>query len=265
MEAESPAKDLKKIQIGMKVLIQKKRLETTREGIVTWINDTEQFNENGIEVDIDDYFPGNVKKIIKSDEEIISKEELIEKIQKHENSTFEMKAGFKYDLDVSERLGKPTASEKIKRKIIEEAAGFLNTDGGMLCLGVDNEKNIIGLEHEFKLQSDYSPEKDRSLCIDKLRGEIVQAFKDYFDDNVILDPSICRIVFVDFEEKVVCCIKLEKAPHPVFVKIHGSFKDDKLKKDVQGGETVWKCWIRLDGGLLNPDFDEFMKMWKKCE
>ena len=68
MEAESPAKDLKKIQIGMKVLIQKKRLETTREGIVTWINDTEQFNENGIEVDIDDYFPGNVKKIIKSDQ-----------------------------------------------------------------------------------------------------------------------------------------------------------------------------------------------------
>ena len=261
MEAESDATILGKIEIGMRVLIQKKRISATREGFVTWIYDDAPYNEDGIEVVIDEFHNGNVKKIIKSDEEIISKEELLEKIEKHETSTFEMKASFKYSLELSERLGKPTADEVIKRKIIEETAGFLNTNGGMICIGVDNKKNIIGLEHEFQLQSDFFPEKDRSLCIDKLRGEIMQAFTDYFDDEVISDQSICRIVFVNFEEKVVCCIKLEKSPHPVFVKIHGSFRDDKLKKDVQGGVTVWKCWIRLDGGIKSVNFDSFMKIW----
>ena len=47
----------------------------------------------------------------------------------------------------------------------------------------------------------------------------------------------------------------------MFVKIHGSFRDTKLKKDKQGGETIWKCWIRTDTGLRSVDFDSFLKIW----
>jgi len=135
----------------------------------------------------------------------------------------------------------------------------MNTNGGMICIGVDNEKNIIGLEHEFKLQSDYDPEKDRSLLIDTLKGEIEQTFNDYLDDDAIWD--LVRIVFVNYKEKEICCIKIDKSPDPMFVKIHGSFRDTKLKKDKQGGETIWKCWIRTDTGLRSVDFDSFLKIW----
>ena len=123
MDAETSAQRLENISIGMSVMIQIKRIEKIMNGIVTDILDKESFNSKGIEVEIDNYYFGHVKKIIKNDE-LISEIELREKIQKHETSTFEMKAGFKYSLELSERLGKPTASEKIKRKIIEEAAGF---------------------------------------------------------------------------------------------------------------------------------------------
>ena len=51
-----------------------------------------------------------------------------------------MKASFKYDLDLSNRLGTPTENEVLKRKIVEEVAGFMNTQGGIICIGVDNEK-----------------------------------------------------------------------------------------------------------------------------
>ena len=88
---------------------------------------------------------------------MISEQELRKKIEKHETDTFEMKASFKYDLDLSNRLGIPTENEVIKRKIVEEAAGFMNTDGGMICIGVDNNKKTVGLEHDYKLQSDYDP------------------------------------------------------------------------------------------------------------
>lgn len=266
IEAESDAKLLKKIEIGLKVKIQKS-LGSTATGTVTQIfNQHEKHNDDGIEVEIDDYYEGNVKQILTThDDDVISIAELLEKIDKHESKTFEMKAAFKYNLELSERLGKPMASEAQKRKIVEEVAGFMNTDGGIVAIGVDNNGKIIGLKHEYELQSDYSPSKDPRLLRDDLQLEIVQALEDYLDDNKIFAGDRVRVFIKTHEEKDICCIKVEKSEFPVFVKIHGAFRDSKLKKDKPGGETVWKCWIRRDNSIKCLDFDEFMATWSSLE
>lgn len=253
MEAESAAKMRENIEVGMRVLIQKKRIESTREGVVTWIEENQTYNENGIEVEVDDYFPGNVKKIV--EEEIISVQELREKIEIHEKKDFEMKSSFKYDVDISNHTGTPTANEVLKRRIVEEAASFMNTDGGIICIGVDNEKNILGLENDYKLQSDYSPERDKSLLQDKLRSEIQQALKDYLDDEIIF--TLFEIEIISIDEKDVCCIKIKKSPEPIFVKTKISFRlDNKDKSD-----KIWKCWVRADNGIRPIEFDSFLKYW----
>jgi predicted HTH transcriptional regulator len=257
MDAETSAQRLGNISIGMSVMIQIKRLEKIMNGTITDILDKESFNLKGIEVEIDNYYFGHVKKIIQNGE-LISEMELREKIQKHETSTFEMKSSFKYDLELSQRLGKPTENELIKRKIVEEAAGFMNTKGGMICIGVDNNKNILGLENDYKLQKDYSIQKDRSLLEDKLRLEIKDTFHAYFDDDIIV--NLFEIGIISLDGKEVCCIKIEKSPEPIFVKIPGTFHDAKLKKDLPKTK-IWKCWIRSDNGLASIDFDDFMKIW----
>ncbi len=168
-----------------------------------------------------------------------------------------MKASFKYDLQLSERLGEPTANEIIKRKIIEEAASFMNTNGGIICIGVDNDKNILGLEHEYKLQSDYDPKKDPSLLQDKLRLEIKDALNQYLDDPIIYDLFEIEIIPMG-NGKDVCCIILKKSPEPIFVKLKDiSCRIDKKDKTV----TIWKCWIRSDNGIASIEFDSFLKIW----
>jgi uncharacterized protein YwbE len=257
VHAESSAQRLENISKGLSVTIQRKRIKKVMTGIITDILENQAFNPDGIEVEIDGYYLGHVKKII-INEEVISEQELREKIQKHETDTFEMKSSFKYDLNLSKHLGKPTENEILKRKIVEEAAGFMNTNGGMICIGVDNEKNTVGLENDYKLQTGYHPEKDRSLFIDQLRLEIKDTLIAYLGDEQIY--GLYRISILPLDGKEVCCIKIEKSSDPIFVKIPGTFHDSKLKKDLPK-QKIWKCWIRADNGLMSIDFDAFIKIW----
>lgn len=67
------------IHIGMKVKIQRKRTKKILEGVVTEILDDKLFNENGIDVEIDNCYQGNVKNILNDNAEI-SPHDLLKKI-----------------------------------------------------------------------------------------------------------------------------------------------------------------------------------------
>ena len=87
----------------------------------------------------------NVKKIIQN-KNTLSAQELIQKIQNHEQKDFELKSSFKYDVVISNHTGVPTRNNILRKKVVEEIAAFMNTNGGIICLGVDDKKNILGLE-----------------------------------------------------------------------------------------------------------------------
>ena len=132
----------------------------------------------------------------------------------------------------------------------------MNTEGGIICIGVDNEKNIIGLEHEYELQSDYDPNRDPTLMQDKLRLEIKQVLVNYLDDETVW--GLFDIEIIPINGKHVCCIILKKSPEPIFVKLKNipcriDNKDTKV--------TIWKCWIRADNGIQSIEFDSFLKLW----
>ena len=132
----------------------------------------------------------------------------------------------------------------------------MNTDGGILCIGVDNEKIILGLENDYKLQSGYYPEQDKSLLQDQLRLEIKQALKDYLDDEIIF--GLYHIDIISIDGKDVCCIILKKSPEPIFVKMKINTRIDGKDRN----EKIWKCWIRVDNGIMNIQFDSFLKYWE---
>ena len=258
METESAAKMLDNISEGIGVKIERKRTGKIYEGRIVEILDDEPYNEEGIAVKIEGNFSGNVKEILKEDE-IISVQELREKIENHEAKDFEMKSSFKYDVNISNHTGTPTPNEVLKRKIVEEAASFMNTDGGIICIGVDNEKNILGLENDYKLQSDYSPERDKSLLQDKFRLEIQQTLKDYLDNEIIF--TLFEIEIISIDEKDVCCIKIKKSSEPIFVKMKINFRLDGRDKS----DKIWKCWVRSDNGIREIQFDSFLKYWASRE
>jgi uncharacterized protein YwbE len=255
MDAEPLAKMLEFIKKGNQVRIERKRTRKVLEGTIIEIIDKIPYNENGIEVRITGNYIGNVKKIL-TKENKMTLEELLKKIDGHEQKFFELKSSFKYDVKISKHVGTPTANESLRRKIAEEAASFMNVDGGIICIGVDNHKNILGLEGDFSLQEGFE-KKEKFDLIDKLRGEIKQALLDYLTTQTWL-PTYEINPYV-IQGKDVLCLKLQKSPEPVFIKMTHSAKIDKKDQLV----TWWNCWVRADNGIFPINFDAFMKTWKR--
>jgi len=256
MDAEPTAKVLENISEGLKVIIERKRTGKIREGIIIEIIDEiTEFNENGIEAKITGNYQGNIKKIIEN-KNTLSAQELIQKIQNHEQKDFELKSSFKYDVDISNHTGKPTRNNALRKKIVEEVAAFMNTNGGIICLGVDNKKNILGMDNDYKLQRGYDPKIDLSILRDKLLQEIIQTIKNYLDDDIIL--GLIDISIISIDGKDVCCIKVKKSPEPIFVKTKINCQIDNKDRN----EILWNCWIRLDIGIRCIGFDTFLKYWQ---
>lgn len=125
----------------------------------------------------------------------------------------------KQDIAASEsrevhRYGKDASKVIIARTI----AGFLNTEGGNLIIGIrENKKGqddeIIGIEHEFSILKDPCTDGYRRMLID----EIIRKF---------LPPEIfhhlirhLRIHFMQSGDHTLCWIEVKKADDSVFVKI----------------------------------------------
>ncbi len=255
MKAELKAKTIEYVKVGKKVQIERKRTGKMYDGIVIKVLDPEELNKDGILVKIEGNYVGNTKKVVTSDA-IFSVQEILEKISKHEQKKFEMKSSFKYDVNISEHLGEPTANEVLRRKIAEESASFMNTDGGIICIGVDDKKNILGVKNDCKLQSDYS-QKDKSKSLDDLRLEIKQTLIDYLQDDMIIGYYFIQPYEIDGKD--IFCIILDKTPEPVFVKMNVSVRIDGKDKSID----YWKSWVRVDNGIMSVNFDKFMKIWKK--
>ena len=117
-----------------------------------------------------------------------------------ENPFVEFKSTLQWDV----RLG--TQNKALRHSVLKTIAAFLNTEGGTLIIGVEDDGNIYGLERDLAL---------------------VQHSRDRFEQllaNLISDafgPQYNHLIQGRFEEvdgKLVYVIEVEKAPEPVFLK-----------------------------------------------
>ena len=245
------------IKIGMPVRVA--RRVGTKEGIVTDIIDESFANEKGIEVEIDHYCTGNAIEDLSSPEEL-SVKEIMDLIEKHETATFELKSSFKYHLKLSQRLKKPVESPELKRKIVEEVVSFMNCEGGTICIGVDNHKNIVGLENDYKLLSIYEEgERDEELLADKLGLEIQEEINKYIDDDLAFTLSHTQMIpNFDNTGKTICLVVVKKSSRPMFIK----FKNVPCRIDKKDTTVdFWNCFIRNDKGIREINFEAFLDYW----
>ena len=162
-----------------------KRLESdllrTYEKIMKNKTETEQIHEEIFDLSIED--------IVKMDE----------------NEKVEFKASLIWDYD-----------KKNKNKLIGEIAAktiscFMNSKGGVLLIGVDNQKEILGIEQDLKT----------------LENSSLDEFEVYFTNVIIkhlgkLHRRYVEIKFEKLNNKNICVVNVKKSPRPVFVK----YKDE---------------------------------------
>jgi hypothetical protein len=137
---------------------------------------------------------------------IIERKEDLERILKRgEHERLEFKSSFRWDVREN-RLNKV-----IEQAIMKTIAAFLNTNGGHLILGVDNNKNIIGLEYDYK-----SLPKQNA---DAFENHFTNVFKEMLGAEHRL---FVKLSFPVIDGKDICVIRILPSNKPVYLRVENN-------------------------------------------
>jgi len=198
------------IQPGMTILLsigEDDSEEKWFQGTVDVVLDDRSFSEAGIRIKDMSSLVGFAKKILGGDftqtdvEKIIAKGEIAPIGEK----AIEFKSTFQFDITNNKK------EEKLKFECAKEIAAFMNTSGGYLLIGVEDDGNVIGLDNDYSCLN----LRNNQPASDKFK----QIMYDYLHSILKIEPdSIPDITIFRFNDgKEICIISVEKQEKPVFV------------------------------------------------
>ncbi len=162
-------------------------------------------------------------------------------LENNENRHLEFKSSLRWD------YRQEKVNPDLELVILKTIAAFGNSDGGILLIGVDDDKNILGLENDYntlkKKGSDFYEIYMRNL------------FHKYF--GVKYTTENVRMDFIQDNAKEICLIEVFKADEPLY-----------LKSKDKSGQTTEKFYVRSGNSSQQIDslkdindyiFDRFKK------
>ena len=129
---------------------------------------------------------------------------IVELISLGESATIEYKSSYAWDVQ------KDQENKGLKKMVVKSVAAFLNSEGGTLLIGVEDDGAIFGLEKDFRLvgkKLTYLQQQD------KFELQMMQ------DISNQIGPEFSRFIKVGFEQvegKTVCAVDVKKAAEPAF-------------------------------------------------
>ena len=122
-----------------------------------------------------------------------------------ENETLEIKSTLRFD--IKENI----VNNKLEYVIAKTISAFLNTEGGTLIIGVDDDGNTLGLEKDLQTLSKQN--------IDGFELHLRQVIKKYLGDYF---EKYIKVTFPKVDDKEICLIQISKSGKPVFVTFEGN-------------------------------------------
>ena len=121
-----------------------------------------------------------------------------ELLKLQESKTLEFKSSLRWNLKEGRKDDKHVTHAALKT-----IAAFLNTEGGDLLIGVDDDRKVLGIDHD-RLEND-----------DKFMRHLTQAVRNGLGDlaGTCIDPKT-QIV----EGKTVCLVSCQRSPDPVYLR-----------------------------------------------
>lgn len=113
---------------------------------------------------------------------------------------------FKSSLFHSFRDGVP--EKVISSSVVKTIAAFLNSDGGTLIIGVDDDRNVLGLDPDLTA---------KGFDLDRFENALTTLIMTAIDDLAV---TRCRIRFETVEDRTVCLVDVERSPRPVYADTH---------------------------------------------
>jgi hypothetical protein len=122
-------------------------------------------------------------------------------IQKGETESVEFKSSLRYDYNTH------TVNKGLEKPVLKTIAAFLNSGGGTLLIGVQDEGTILGLLEDYK-----------SLQRSNNDGFSQTLFNSMTSNLGIEFSSFIQIEFSELDKKTICVVYVKASPEPVFVR-----------------------------------------------
>ena len=141
-----------------------------------------------------------------------------ELLKLQESKTLEFKSSLRWNLKEDRKDDK-----RVTHAALKTIAAFLNTEGGDLLIGVDDDRKVLGIDHD-RLEND-----------DKFMRHLAQAVRNGLGDiaGTCIDPKT-QIV----EGKTVCLVSCQRSPEPVYLRWKGLEKADDGDLYVRHGPST---------------------------
>jgi len=170
-------------------------------------------------------------------EETKSEVTIEEMIKEGESSELEFKSSLRWNFQ-TENIDK-----KLETVILKSISAFSNGGGGTLMIGVDDEGQILGLDHDFR-----SLNGDRDEFELHLRDLINDAFGKTFATSNI------SIKFYQIEDIEICKIEIHKSNKPLYLKV-ADVNGNKVEKFyVRSGNTSQELGVSEVSEYVNSRF-----------
>lgn len=121
-----------------------------------------------------------------------------------ENEKLELKSTLRFDLRQNQ------INKKLEFVIAKTISAFLNSEGGILIIGVDDEGNVLGLENDIK-----SLTKNN---IDGFELHLRNIISKHLSSSL---EKYLKITFPEVDNKTICKVVIMKSGKPVFVTYEG--------------------------------------------
>jgi predicted HTH transcriptional regulator len=124
---------------------------------------------------------------------------LEELIALEESATLEFKSTLQWDVVQNQ------SNKHLRQSVLKTIGAFLNSEGGTLVIGVDDDKSVLGLDRDLKLLGG---------SLDRFGQLLSSLVTDH------IGPEYARLVKLHtpgVNGKQVCVVDVDKAPEPAFV------------------------------------------------
>lgn len=134
-----------------------------------------------------------------SEPEVVHERSIEEIIQLGESATLEFKSTLQWDVVQNMK------NKGLRKSVLKTIAAFLNTEGGTLVIGVEDDGSPFGLDQDLNITYN-SIDKFSNLLTDLIVNYIGAEFSAHF-----------KIRFENLEGKQICVIDVDQAPIPAYL------------------------------------------------
>lgn len=124
-------------------------------------------------------------------------------IQRGESATLEFKSTLQWDVRKEEK------AKYLRHEVLKTVAAFLNSEGGLLIVGVEDDGNVLGLDEDIRLAGG---------DLDALEQLLMNLFNEYIGPE--FSPFI-KARFENVDGRTVAAIEVDQASEPAFVRWRG--------------------------------------------